>query len=110
MTRVHVSHRIYVVVWVALLALTTLTFFLSTRDLGALEVPVALAIALVKAGLVALFFMHLIEQRAVNRAYIVVAALFVVLIVGLMIGDVALRDPRADVEPEPSAATTRLPR
>jgi cytochrome c oxidase subunit 4 len=53
--------RLYVAVFVALLALTALTIFVSYVDLGPLSTPLALLIAAVKAALVILYFMHLRE-------------------------------------------------
>jgi cytochrome c oxidase subunit 4 len=50
---------VYLGVFVALLALTALTTWIAYQDLGALNTPVALFIAGVKAALVMLWFMHL---------------------------------------------------
>jgi len=50
--------RTYLAVFAALLVLTGLTVFAATVDLGMWNTPVALAIAIVKALLVILFFMH----------------------------------------------------
>jgi cytochrome c oxidase subunit 4 len=52
------SLKPYVFVLVALLALTALTVFVATIDFGAANDMVALGIALVKASLVVMFFMH----------------------------------------------------
>lgn len=53
-----VPQKTYWLVWVALMVLMVLTAFLSKVPLGAYNTPVALAIAVVKAVLVVLFFMH----------------------------------------------------
>ena len=50
--------RIYIGVFLALLAGTGLTVWASTLELGMWNTPVALAIAVTKALLVILFFMH----------------------------------------------------
>jgi cytochrome c oxidase subunit 4 len=50
--------RVYLGVFTALLVLTGLTVWVSTLDLGIWNTPVAVAIAIVKATLVILFFMH----------------------------------------------------
>jgi cytochrome c oxidase subunit 4 len=50
--------RIYVTVFVVLLVLTATTTAVSAIDLGPWNTVVALAIAVVKATLVVLFFMH----------------------------------------------------
>jgi len=53
-----VPKRIYFAVFFALLVLTWVTTGVSTLDLGRWNIFVALAIAISKASLVALFFMH----------------------------------------------------
>jgi cytochrome c oxidase subunit 4 len=50
--------RTYIGVFVALLVLTAATVGAARMDLGAFNTPVALLIAVVKALLVVLFFMH----------------------------------------------------
>ena len=53
--------RLYVIVFVTLLALTAITILVSYVDLGPVNTPLALLIAAIKAMLVVLFFMHLRE-------------------------------------------------
>jgi cytochrome c oxidase subunit 4 len=50
--------RVYVAVFVTLMVGTGLTVFAATVDLGMWNTPVALFIAVAKAMLVVLFFMH----------------------------------------------------
>jgi cytochrome c oxidase subunit 4 len=57
--------RLYLVVFVVLLALTALTVVVASVDLGPLNTPVALVIAAGKAMLVVLFFMHLKEAPGI---------------------------------------------
>ena len=71
----------YAGTYAALLALATLSFFLSRARVGG--PPVALLIAATKAVLVLWFFMHLADQRASSRIAILVAALMISLLVGL---------------------------
>jgi cytochrome c oxidase subunit 4 len=54
-----VSLRVYYAIFLTLLVLTGLTVSAATIDLGRLNIVVALAIAVVKATLVLLYFMHL---------------------------------------------------
>jgi cytochrome c oxidase subunit 4 len=82
----------YVLVWLGLLGLTGLSFGLSLLHLGAADIVVALAIAIVKSTLVLLFFMHLIEQRGANAAVVGTLVFFVVLLTSLMAADVATRE------------------
>ena len=61
-----VKPRFYVLVFAVLLALTALTVWVATIDLGRWNTPMALAIAVVKAVLVLLFFMHLRWSSRIN--------------------------------------------
>jgi cytochrome c oxidase subunit IV len=65
----------YVAVFVALLFLTALTTGMAWVDMGRWNLIVALAIAVAKASLVVLFFMHLRYNKGLSRLAIV-AALF----------------------------------
>lgn len=60
-----------------LLALTALTYLLHRLPHGAWSLPVALFIAGVKGLLIALFYMHLREQRASNGLVLLTAVVFV---------------------------------
>jgi len=87
----HASSLRYVVVWLALVVLALLSYVLSRAHLGALDVFVALAIAVGKTVLVVLFFMELIEHRFANALVLIVSGGFIVLLVSLMVADVATR-------------------
>jgi len=67
----------YLVVWLALCALTVLSWLLSLAHLGSTDIAVALVIAVAKTSLVLLFFMHLAEARF-SIVMIPVAAVFFV--------------------------------
>lgn len=56
------SIRSYATVFVILIALTLLTVFTALSPMGVLHPPIAMGIALAKAVLVFLFFMHLLES------------------------------------------------
>jgi cytochrome c oxidase subunit IV len=98
----------YLAVWGALMALTTLTWGLSSLHIpGAAGVAVALVIASVKGGLVALFFMHLWDQRGPNRLVLATSLVFVVLLVILTLLDNATRFPLAN-PPDAETAPERI--
>ena len=59
MSDVIVPVRTYVTVFIALLILTGATTYVATFDFGNFNAVAALTIAVIKASLVALFFMHL---------------------------------------------------
>jgi cytochrome c oxidase subunit 4 len=89
----HIGTRRYYIVWVALLVFTALT--LITAKVIHIPHPwglvLALAIAFVKASLVALFFMHLWDHGGVNRLVLVTSLVFLALLMGLTVLDNATR-------------------
>jgi len=87
----------YLAVWGALMALTALTWGLSRFHIpGGAGVAVALVIASVKGGLVALFFMHLWDQKGPNRLVFLTSLVFVALLILLTLLDNATRFPLAN--------------
>lgn len=85
------SLGIYLAVFAGLLALTALTAWLSTLDLGPFGLPTALAIAMGKGSLVAHFFMHLRGSTGITKAYAYAGIVMLVLLMGLTIGDALTR-------------------
>ena len=73
------SVRTYVLVFVALIVATVLTYFAALVDIGWLNTPVALGIALAKASLVVIFFMGVRFNTPLTKV-VVVAGLFWLLI------------------------------
>lgn len=104
MERHHLGLRAYFLTWIGLLLLTGLTFGLSFAPLGSFDVAVALAIATLKATLVAVFFMHLYEQRGVTRLVLVVSGVFVALLVSLLVADVVTRGDAGAWPPDQGSA------
>lgn len=92
----HVEHHItpiktLVQVILSLFALTVLTVVTSRMDLGGLDVPVALAIALFKAGLVVTIFMALKWDNKVNSVVFGVGTLFVIVFLTFTLFDTMFR-------------------
>jgi cytochrome c oxidase subunit 4 len=85
----------YALIWAILLAFTGLTIFTGRLDLGAANIFIAMAIALTKATLVVLFFMHLWDTGGVNRLVFVVSVLFAVILMLGVFGDLMVRLPTA---------------
>jgi cytochrome c oxidase subunit IV len=68
--------RIYITVFVALMALTIVTVAVSYLDLSTpMAVAVALFIATIKGSLVACYFMHLISEKKLIYAVLVITAI-----------------------------------
>ena len=74
-------------VFAALLALTVLTVYQSTFNLGNIEVWLSLSIATIKAGLVIAFFMHLLWDKPLNAIIILSSLIFVSLFLGFTMMD-----------------------
>jgi len=74
--------RVYITVFVALMALTVVTVAVSYLDLSpAMAVTVALFVATVKGSLVACYFMHLIsEKRLIYAVLLLTVIKFAVLL------------------------------
>jgi cytochrome c oxidase subunit IV len=85
----------YILGFAALVVLTGLTFALSTVELGAWSLVVALAIAISKASIIALYFMHLRDHEGASRLVLVIAVLFVAVLSLLVVADVLTRFPGA---------------
>jgi cytochrome c oxidase subunit 4 len=84
-------YRIYLLVWLALLVLTVVTWLVSYVHLGLLNVTVAMLIASFKAALVALFFMHLRYEHRLLWAFALFPLGFLALIIGGTLVDVLMR-------------------
>ncbi|MGB3563363.1 MAG: cytochrome C oxidase subunit IV family protein [Thermoanaerobaculia bacterium] len=79
--------RVYVLVFVALAALTVITVAVSTLDLSvAASVAVALFIAAIKGSLVAAFFMHLISERKLILSVLILTLIFFLALIFLPLG------------------------
>ena len=90
--RAHFGPVHYFTVWVALLVLTAATVGVWKTSLPHwAHIAAALAIAIVKASLVALIFMHLWEHGGATRLVLATSLLFVALIIGLVLADNATR-------------------
>jgi cytochrome c oxidase subunit IV len=103
----HLSHvmspQMLLTVFGLLLLLTALTVGLAMVPLGAWEIWISLGIATVKAGLVALYFMHLRYDAPLNGAIFVFSLVFVALFLGFTLMDANEYFP--DVLPLPAAGT-----
>lgn len=86
-----VPKKNYLIIGGVLLTLTAVTVAASFIDLGSINIVIALAIASVKAGLVALFFMHLYYD---NKLYLIAFAtsiFFLSVLISLTIADTMRR-------------------
>jgi cytochrome c oxidase subunit 4 len=79
--------RLLAGVLVVLLVLTWVTVAATWFDMGNFNLWVAMAIAVVKASLVALYFMHLRWERPINAIFFIASILFVALFIGIALMD-----------------------
>ena len=76
--------RVYITVFVTLMVLTVVTVAISYLDLPVeMAVTVALVVATIKGGLVACYFMHLISEKKLIYAVLVLTAVFFVALMAL---------------------------
>lgn len=84
-----VSPATLLLTWVALLIGTVLTVAITYVDLGAFSVWLALGVAVAKASLVALYFMHLRWDSLFNGVVLIAALLFLMAFIGVAMMDTA---------------------
>ena len=87
MTNHIVTKRQYAYVFGILMILTLVTTWAGLVDLGRLNVVVALAIAVIKASLVVLFFMHIYWSAKLNRVVVVAGFAWLGLLLWLTLTD-----------------------
>jgi cytochrome c oxidase subunit 4 len=86
-----VSWKVYLGVFLALVALTVATVEVAGHDFGELNLVVALAIAFTKATLVVLYFMHARYSERLTHVVIAASLAFLVILVFLLMSDYVSR-------------------
>jgi cytochrome c oxidase subunit 4 len=81
------SLRTYFLVFLALLVLTAITVVVAFQDFGALNDVVALSIAVIKATLVVLFFMHVFHTTRLTKLVVVAGFFWLFLLIVLTLSD-----------------------
>ena len=83
--------KVYLAIFAALMVLTGLTVSAAFYDLGSLNTVVALAIAVTKASLVILFFMHVKYSSRLTWLVIGSGFVFVAIMIGFTVADLLSR-------------------
>jgi cytochrome c oxidase subunit 4 len=84
----HVSpKRTYYAIFGALMILTVITVAVATVNLGPLNFPVALGVAIIKATLVILFFMHAKYSSKMTKMFVGTAFFFLFILLALTMTD-----------------------
>ncbi len=86
-----VPKSIYFLVFFALIVLTWVTALVSTVDLGRWNIFVALAIALFKASLVILFFMHVWYSTRLTKMIVASGFFWLMLLLFITMADIWTR-------------------
>jgi len=86
-----VTKKQYSYVFGTLMLLTLVTTLVGMADLGALSVVVALGIAVIKASLVVLFFMHVFWSSKLNKLVVVSGIAWLGLLLWLTLTDFVSR-------------------
>lgn len=112
-----VPKKVYFLVFASLMALTALTTLAAFVDidayLGVESVPmnavVALSIAVSKATLVVLFFMHVRYSSHLTRVVVAAGLFWLAILITLTLGDYMTRNLHMPNPPEPWEASTVEP-
>ena len=83
--------RIYLAIFATLMVLTGLTVWVAFYDLGALNTLVALGIAVTKATLVILFFMHVKYSSRLTWMVVGSGFVFLAIMIGFTVADLVSR-------------------
>lgn len=86
-----VAKKTYYIVSAWLMLLLVLTVAAAQRDLGAANVPIALAIAIAKAILIVLFFMHVRYGSPLVRLFAAGGFFWLFIMLGFILADVQAR-------------------
>lgn len=84
--------RIYLLIFVTLLALTALTVEAAFVDLGLMNVVVAMTIAVFKALLVVLYFMHVRYSSHLTKLFVSAGVVWLAILLALTASDYISRD------------------
>ncbi len=87
----HPGYGIYILVWMGLLALTSITVTVAGIDLGAYTLFVALLIAAIKSGLVINIFMHIKFDEPIFKVFLSLSGFTLFVIFLLTFFDVIYR-------------------
>ena len=82
---------VYLAVFFTLIALTWVTAYVATIDLGGLNIFVALSIAIFKASLVILFFMHVKYGTKLTKMIVGAGFFWLILLLFIVMTDIWTR-------------------
>jgi len=86
-----VSKKIYFAIFFALMILTVVTYIVATVDLGRFNAIVALTIAVIKAMLVVLYFMHVRYSSRLTWVFVCAGFFWLAIMIVLTLSDYMTR-------------------
>ena len=86
-----VSWKVYLGVFLALVALTVITVWVAGHDFGEFNLVVALGVAITKATLVVLYFMHVKYASRLTKIFVCAAFLWLAILFALTFADYVTR-------------------
>src|SRR6186713_707249 len=98
---------IYYTIFLSLMVLTAATVAVAYINLGSFNFPVAIGIAITKATLVVLFFMHVKYSSQLTKMVVAIAIFFLLVLLGLTMTDYMTRDWFASGRGNSGAGTSK---
>jgi cytochrome c oxidase subunit IV len=86
-----VSPKIYYAIFIALVVLTVVTWSIAKLDLGRMNAVVAMTIAVIKATLVVLYFMHVRYSSRLTWVFVGAGFFWLAMMVALTMSDYMTR-------------------
>ena len=86
------SPKVYLLIFLALMVLTAITVAVAFLHLGPFNDVAALTIAVSKATLVVLYFMHVRHSSRMTKISVLAGFLWLALLIGLTLSDYLTRD------------------
>jgi cytochrome c oxidase subunit IV len=102
-----VSKTIYFLIFGALMVLTVATYLVALVDLGRLNAIVALAVAVTKAVLVVLYFMHVRYSTRLTKIVVIAGFFWLAILIVLTLSDYFTRPGTSGVGGVPSSQGRR---
>jgi cytochrome c oxidase subunit IV len=87
------GYGLYISVWIGLVGLTAITVALAGVNLAGIAVATALAIAIIKAGMVANYFMHVKFDNKIFKVFIAICLVIFLIMIILTFFDLTYRNP-----------------
>ncbi len=87
----HIGYSTYLLVWVSLIALTSITVTVAGINLGNYTLLIALSIAAIKSALVINIFMHIKYEESIFKVFLAISGFTLIVIFTLTFFDYLYR-------------------